>query len=34
METAVRHAHQLTHQAINRAVHWQLGQGHGPVAPQ
>jgi hydroxymethylpyrimidine/phosphomethylpyrimidine kinase len=33
METAVHHAHQFTQQAIQRAAHWQLGHGHGPVAP-
>lgn len=33
METAVRQAHQFTHQAIQRAASWQLGRGHGPVAP-
>ncbi len=33
METAVRHAHQFTHKAIQRAIHWQLGQGHGPIFP-
>ncbi|MCB9419584.1 MAG: bifunctional hydroxymethylpyrimidine kinase/phosphomethylpyrimidine kinase [Ardenticatenaceae bacterium] len=33
METAVYKAHQFTHQAIQRAASWQLGHGHGPVAP-
>lgn len=33
LETAVHHAHQFTQQAIQRAAHWQLGHGHGPVAP-
>ena len=33
METAVHRAHQFTQQAIQRAANWQLGQGHGPVAP-
>ena len=33
METAVRQAHQFTHQAIRRSARWQLGRGHGPVAP-
>jgi hydroxymethylpyrimidine/phosphomethylpyrimidine kinase len=33
METAVYRAHQFTHQAIQRAAHWQIGHGHGPVAP-
>lgn len=33
METAVHQAHQFTLQAIRRAAHWQLGRGHGPVAP-
>ncbi|MEJ2747128.1 MAG: bifunctional hydroxymethylpyrimidine kinase/phosphomethylpyrimidine kinase [Anaerolineae bacterium] len=33
METAVNQAHQFTYKAIQRAIHWQMGQGHGPVAP-
>ena len=33
MGTAVHQAHQFTQQAIQRAAHWQLGHGHGPVAP-
>ena len=33
METAVRQARQFTYKAIQRAAHWQLGHGHGPVAP-
>lgn len=31
--TAVHQAHSFTWQAIHRAAHWQLGSGHGPVAP-
>ncbi len=31
METAVRHAHQFTAQAIQTAAAWKLGRGHGPV---
>ncbi|MCP4426153.1 MAG: bifunctional hydroxymethylpyrimidine kinase/phosphomethylpyrimidine kinase [Chloroflexi bacterium] len=31
LETAVRHAHQFTAQAIQTAVNWKLGGGHGPV---
>lgn len=30
--TAVRHARHLTHAAIQKAAHWQLGKGHGPLA--
>ncbi len=33
MATAVAYAHQFTAYAIQRAAHWQLGQGHGPVWP-
>lgn len=32
METAVARAQQFTHQAIQKAVHWRLGGGHGPLA--
>ncbi len=32
VKTAVTIAHQLTHQAIKTAVHWQLGSGKGPIA--
>jgi hydroxymethylpyrimidine/phosphomethylpyrimidine kinase len=32
METAVAHAVQFTHRAIQQAAGWQLGGGHGPVA--
>lgn len=32
METAVSHAQQFTHRAIQRAASWQLGGGHGPLA--
>lgn len=32
LETAVRHAHTFTHDAIKRAKDWQLGAGHGPLA--
>lgn len=33
MKTAVHQAHSFTLSAIQRAAHWQLGHGHGPVAP-
>jgi len=33
VETAVSRAHSFTHQAIQRAAQWQMGQGHGPVWP-
>lgn len=29
--TAVKTAHQKTHQAIQQAAHWQMGAGHGPL---
>ncbi len=32
METAVAHAQQFTHHAIQQAVEWRLGGGHGPLA--
>lgn len=32
MKTAVAQAQQFTHHAIQRAAHWQLGGGHGPLA--
>ena len=32
LETAVSHAQQFTHRAIQQATHWQLGGGHGPLA--
>lgn len=32
VETAVRHAHTFTHNAIQRAQTWHLGAGHGPLA--
>ena len=32
MKTAVAQAQQFTHRAIQRATHWQLGGGHGPLA--
>ena len=32
MKTAVSHAQQFTHRAIQQATHWQLGGGHGPLA--
>jgi hydroxymethylpyrimidine kinase/phosphomethylpyrimidine kinase len=32
IETAVAQAQQFTHHAIQRAAHWQLGGGHGPLA--
>jgi hydroxymethylpyrimidine/phosphomethylpyrimidine kinase len=31
METAVDHAQQFTHQAIQRGANWRMGAGHGPV---
>lgn len=31
MKTAVAQAQQFTHRAIQRAAHWQLGGGHGPL---
>lgn len=33
METAVARAHTFTHQAIQRAAAWHMGQGHGPIWP-
>ena len=33
LATAVSQAHQLTAVAIQKAIHWQLGAGHGPVSP-
>jgi hydroxymethylpyrimidine/phosphomethylpyrimidine kinase len=33
MATAVTQAHQFTQRAIQRGAQWQLGSGHGPVAP-
>ena len=33
METAVHQAHHFTHRAIGQGAGWQLGHGHGPVAP-
>lgn len=33
MATAVHLAHSFTYEAIQRAAQWQLGHGHGPVAP-
>jgi hydroxymethylpyrimidine/phosphomethylpyrimidine kinase len=33
MATAVTQAHQFTQRAVQRGAHWQLGGGHGPVAP-
>ena len=32
METAVAQAQQFTHRAIQQAVNWRLGGGHGPLA--
>lgn len=32
METAVAQAQQFTHRAIQRAAHWRLGSGHGPLS--
>ncbi len=32
IKTAVQKAHQFTAMAIQKASHWQLGRGHGPLA--